>query len=55
VPATLIAPLFDIGVSDLSFETEASPTHSPTGEMDETIECKCKLAAFGRCPTQLAS
>jgi hypothetical protein len=55
VPATLIAPRFDVDVSDISFETEASPLHSPIREMEETIECKCKLAAFGRCPTQLAS
>jgi hypothetical protein len=53
VPATLTAPLLDLALSDLLALEDASPVHTPTGTVAEIPECKCMLAAFGRCPTQL--
>ena len=51
--AIMTPPIPDIDVPYLSFAMEASPLRPPSGEVEEIIECKCKLAAFGRCPTQL--
>jgi hypothetical protein len=47
------APLLDLALSDLLALEDASPVHPPTGTVAEIVECKCMLAAFGRCPTQL--
>ena len=51
--ATLPAPLLDIDVAFMVQPTAPSSGQSPSGAVEEVVECKCKLSAFGRCPTQL--
>jgi hypothetical protein len=53
MPATLIAPALDTFAAAATVESEPVAQHAPGRPVAQNVECKCVLAAFGRCPTQL--